>query len=122
MVEVGKGTNTMDRLTAGWLAIEASAIHWDAGTQDGIFNNTLFASSLQHPETYLFIVVSKKQRQALKHASVRRRLTRLNDAFLRETSESFQVLDLNRPFISMVRESRVNQLHRWAGQREFTLE
>lgn len=103
-----------DRIAAGIMAEAALANHWHEGAS--LFNNAYFGSSRLKPETFLWIEVSDEQRRTLRHASVRRRLRKLNEAYLAESDPHHQVLGLNRPFITFVRESRVPQLSKWADQ------
>lgn len=102
------------------MAEAAQAHHWAEGLDAELFNNAYFRSTYGRPETYLWIEVSNDQRRALKHASVRRRLRRLNEAYLTESDPHHQVLGLSRPFITLVRESRIPRLNTWVDRNGIT--
>ena len=65
--------------------------------------------------------MSHEQREGLKNKPVRRRLSELNHRMLAEMSEPLQVVTLNRPFISVVREDRIDQLQMWAARRNILI-
>lgn len=105
------------RFNAGLMTDSALANHWAEGVGElELFNNAYFGSTRGKPATFLWIEVSDEQRKALRHASVRRRLRRLNEAYLAESNPHHQVLGLDRPFITLVRASRIPQLTNWAYQ------
>lgn len=93
--------------------------HWSQGRSSGYFEDTHLA--LSERESYLWIVISKEQKLALRSRPRRKALKALNEQFLFHLEQNIERFEFQTPKISFVLRERKNNLFRWVRSRALLL-
>lgn len=106
---------SIEERNAVWNGIQAIA-DFELATRDPqqeLCLEAKFGSSASSKESFMWIIVSDEQAEALRRSPLRRTLRRLTNQFITDIEKPLKILEGQRPKVALVRESRLNSLYRW---------